>query len=167
MVSIAGYEILETVHESARSLIYRARRDRTSVILKVLKPEYPSPDAIARFRSEYDITCKLNLEGVIKAVALEPYQHSLCMVLEDFGAESLSQHIKAQKLTLEAFLTIAVQITRILAQIHQQKVIHKDINPSNIVFNASTGQVKLIDFGIATVLSRENPTLYKKLINIL
>src|SRR6185503_3885219 len=34
-----------------------------------------------------------------------------------------------------------------------------DINPSNIVWNRAIGQVKLIDFGISTALSRENPTL--------
>ena len=37
---------------------------------------------------------------------------------------------------------------------------HKDVNPSNIVLNPQTGQLKLIDFGISTVLSRENPTLH-------
>ncbi len=36
---------------------------------------------------------------------------------------------------------------------------HKDINPSNIVMNPSTGQVKIIDFGISTILSRENPVI--------
>ena len=39
---------------------------------------------------------------------------------------------------------------------HQQHVIHKDVNPSNIVWNPQTGQIKLIDFGISTALTREN-----------
>ena len=36
---------------------------------------------------------------------------------------------------------------------------HKDVNPSNFVWNPQTGQVKLIDFGISTVLTRENPVV--------
>jgi hypothetical protein len=50
-------------------------------------------------------------------------------------------------------------LTDILGHIHQQNIIHKDINPANWIFNPSTWQVKLIDFGIASVLPRENPTL--------
>jgi histidine kinase len=37
---------------------------------------------------------------------------------------------------------------------HQRRLIHKDVNPSNIVWNPATGDVKLIDLGIATELSR-------------
>jgi histidine kinase len=159
MFSIAGYQISEVLYESSRSLVYRANRDRASVILKVLNQEYPSPEAIARFRSEFEITRSLDLAGVIQAYALEPYQHSLAMVLEDFGGESLSQYIRNTKLTLQNFLEIAIQLATILAQIHQQNVMHKDINPANIVINPVTGKVKIIDFGIATVLSRENPTV--------
>ncbi len=58
---------------------------------------------------------------------------------------------------------ISVQITEILNQVHNLNIIHKDINPSNIVFNPKTGQVKLIDFGISTVLSRENTSLKNEL----
>ncbi len=42
--------------------------------------------------------------------------------------------------------------------VHQQQIIHKDINPSNLVLNPNTQELKLIDFGISTQLSRENPT---------
>lgn len=159
MVTILGYQLIESLYESPQSLIYRGWRnlDNTPVILKILNQVYPSPDAIARFRLEYDITRSLNLEGVAKAYGIETYQNSLVMILEDFGGESLSQLIQYQKLTLHEFLSLAIQLTEILGQVHQQNIIHKDINPSNIVINSTTRQVKLIDFGIATVLSRENP----------
>ncbi len=52
-----------------------------------------------------------------------------------------------------------MRIADLLGAIHAGNIIHKDINPSNIVYNPTTGQVKIIDFGISTVLSRENPTL--------
>ena len=161
MVAIEGYQILGKLYESAKSLVYRGIRvkDEVPVILKVLRQEYPTPDAIARFKLEYDITCNLNLEGVIKTYGLEKYQYSLLMVLEDFGGESLTRLFKNRKLHLEEFLILAIRITEILGKIHTANIIHKDINPSNIVFNPTTGQIKIIDFGISTVLSRENPIL--------
>ncbi len=52
-------------------------------------------------------------------------------------------------------MSLAIDLTGILGQLHAAHVIHKDINPNNIVYRPDTGEVKLIDFSIATVLSRE------------
>jgi diguanylate cyclase (GGDEF)-like protein/PAS domain S-box-containing protein len=109
---------------------------------------------------EYEITRNLNLPGTVQAYKLERWQHQqLVMVLEDFGGQSLNQLMKTQTFSLDTALTIAVQITSILHEIHQKHIIHKDINPSNIVLNPLTGQLKIIDFGISTVLSYETPVL--------
>ena len=62
-------------------------------------------------------------------------------------------------LTVKEFLPFAVQIANILGNIHAANIIHKDINPSNIVVNPETKFLKIIDFGIASRLPRENPTL--------
>lgn len=59
---------------------------------------------------------------------------------------------------LSSFLPLAIKLTEILGKIHAVNVIHKDINPGNIVLNLDTGVVKIIDFGIATRFSRTNPT---------
>jgi PAS domain S-box-containing protein len=80
------------------------------------------------------------------------------MVLEDFGGESLHRLGLAGTLDLASVLKLAIAVAEILGQIHQRYIMHKDVNPSNIVLNPATGQVKLIDFGISTVLSRETPT---------
>jgi len=160
-LTISGYQITQEIYESANSLIYRgcSPTDNQPVILKVLKQAYAPPEKIAWFKREYEILQKLNLAGVVNPLNLESYQNRWVIVQEDFGGESLQQLIKSHPFTLSEFLSLAIQIADILAQVHQQQVIHKDINPSNIVFNPKTGQLKIIDFGISTVLSRENPTL--------
>ena len=81
------------------------------------------------------------------------------MLLEDFGGESLERLLKKRQFTLLEFLQIAIQIAETLGRIHQSNVIHKDINPSNIVFNFQTGELKIIDFGLSTILSRESTAL--------
>ncbi|MBE9229604.1 AAA family ATPase [Phormidium sp. LEGE 05292] len=161
MMNIVGYNLLHKIYESSNSLVYRGIRevDDRPVILKVLKQEYPPLTSLIRYKQEYEITHNLNISGVIKVYSLEKYQASLVMVLEDLGAESLKTIIKSQKLDLNNFLKIAIKITQILGKIHLANVIHKDLNPSNIVFNIQTQELKIIDFGIATVLSRENPTI--------
>src|ERR687885_921400 len=166
MITLPGYQILEQIYESVNSLVYRAIRqqDNQFVILKLLKKDYPTPPEITRYKQEYEITRKLNLDGVVHAYGLEPYQRSLAIILEDFGASSLKELMNESEgtkafLHLPRFLNIAIQITETLSKIHAANVIHKDINPSNIVFNPETGIIKIIDFGISTVLTRENPTL--------
>jgi PAS domain S-box-containing protein len=161
MLTISGYQVVEKLCESSRFVIYRARRDSDQefVMLKRFRQEYPSPAAISRFQMEYDILHALDVTGVIKAYGLEFDQQSPVLVLEDFGGESLHAWLQHRIFNLEEFLTLAIQITSVLSGIHQHHIIHKDINPSNLVLNPITKQVKLIDFGIATILSQESPTL--------
>ena len=160
MINLAGYEITNQIHESNNSLVYRGvrKQDNQPVILKFLKQDYPMPASLVRYKQEYEITRNLNLESVPKTYNLERYQNSLVIIFEDSGGESLKLGLASQKLTLQEFLLTAIKITRALGQIHQHNIIHKDINPSNII-NSTTGLVQIIDFGISTVLSRENPTL--------
>ncbi|MBP0018015.1 MAG: AAA family ATPase [Cyanobacteria bacterium SBLK] len=162
MVSLTGYEELQQIHNSSNSQVYRAKRtsDRTPVILKFLNCDYPSSEQIRRYKQEYYLTCQLNAPGIIKAYSLEEWQRSYAIVLEDFGGISLKKWQKQRdKLSLKEFLQLAIAITESLGQVHAQNIIHKDINPANIVFNPETKELKIIDFGISTQLNRENPTL--------
>jgi len=158
---ILDYQVLDVLYESTYSKVYRVRdlASSSSFILKVLNQNYPLPEEIARYRLEYDITRRLKLNGAIRAYRLERYHNTLLMVLEDFGATSLKQLLPNLQLDLPEFLAIAIHLAETLGQIHQQRIIHKDINPSNIVMNPQTRQVKIIDFGLSSVLSQEKPTL--------
>lgn len=124
----------------------------------MLKEDYPTPEELRRYKQEYDISRNLNFSGVIKAYNLEPYQRTLAIVLEDFGASSLNLLMQERVFALTEFLHIAIAITDSLGYIHAANIIHKDINPSNIVLNPATGVVKIIDFGISTRLPRTSPT---------
>ncbi|MBN2115854.1 MAG: PAS domain S-box protein, partial [Anaerolineales bacterium] len=162
-----GYLIGQQIYESANSLVYRAIRaqDNQPVILKVLKPGHPQPEELTRYKQEYDILCRLDAAGIIKTYGLESDHQTLVLILEDFGGMSLNHWLEDWKradpaaFSLSQFLKLASQIVAGIAQLHAAGVIHKHLTPANIVFNPDTGELKLIDFGLATVLSREMPTL--------
>jgi PAS domain S-box-containing protein len=164
MVTLPGITIHSKIYESLASLVYRGIReqDNCAVIAKVLKQNYPSPQELTRYRQEYEITRFLNIEGVVKAYSQQDYQRTLVLLLEDFDGESLECWMRQQPgfspMSLPTFLRLAIAITDTLGKIHAAHVIHKDINPGNIVFNPNTGVVKVIDFGIATRFSRTNST---------
>jgi serine/threonine protein kinase len=161
MITLPGYQILTKIYESFNSKVYQGIRssDNQPVILKVLKQDYPTAQELTRYKQEYKTISSLKFDGAIEAYGLETYQRTLVIILEDFGAISLKKWIEEKPLTLQEFLSIGIQIADNLAKIHAARIIHKDINPANIVFNPTIGQLKIIDFGIATVLKRENPSL--------
>ena len=159
MMTVPGYKLEEKLYQGSQTVIYRARflKDDQPVVLKIFHKELPTPGEIARFKREFEITSSLEIMGVIKASQLIRTRDHLIMVLEDFGGESLARwkELKAWPLTLKEFLLLALRVTDILGDIHRQSIIHKDINPSHILWNRASGEVKLIDFGTAAVLPRE------------
>ena len=156
------YQDLISIHESENSQVYRARRvvDDRAVILKVLNCEYPSSEQIRRYKQEYHLTSQFNCPSIIEACGFEASQRQYAIVFEDFGGISLKQWLKERgKLCVPFFISIAIEITQSLDAIHSRQIIHKDINPANIVFNPETQELKIIDFGISTQLPRENTAL--------
>ena len=164
---LPGYHLGEKIYEGVKTVIYRALKEPegTRAIVKTLKAEYPSVAEITQLRHEYKIQSQLNLGGTVKAIALERYQNGLALVLEEFPAESLAAFIASiKKLDELQFLQIAIQLAAVLADLRDRQIIHKDIKPQNILINPASGEVKLIDFSIASRLEvetqiEENPNL--------
>ena len=78
----SDYQMPKQIYESADTSVYRAvrKKDNLAVILKILKNDYPSSEALTRFRQEYDITRSLSdLDGVVNACSLDKQQNtSVC-----------------------------------------------------------------------------------------
>lgn len=158
---IPGYQITEEIYSSANAVVYRGHRIETQqpLLFKLLKEEYPTPTALAKFQHQYEIIKNLNLAGVVKSPGLEKYRNSLVLVLEDIGGQFLQTIIKSQKLEFVEFLRIAIQLASTLGQLHQNKIVHESIQPQNIIVNLATGQVQIADFSTASLLAKENQTI--------
>ncbi|UBF28939.1 serine/threonine-protein kinase PknK [Kovacikia minuta CCNUW1] len=154
---ISGYTLVEQLYLGSKTAVYRGvhRSQQSSVVIKTLRHGYPSFRELVQFRNQYAIAKNLNIPGIIRPISLEPYADSYALVMEDIGGISLRHYIRDSFLTIEQFWSIALQIVDILHQLYQQRIIHKDIKPANILIQPETGQIKLIDFSIASLLPRE------------
>lgn len=161
MLTLPDYQIASKIYQSSRTLIYRGKRttDVLPVIIKTPRVDYPSLLEIAQFKHEYQISSGLSGSRIIQVYSLEHYKNQIALIEEDFGGESLDKILQTEALTLLEKVTIATQLAEAIAQLHQHQIIHKDIKPQNIIVNRDTCQLKLIDFGIASRFSKENPTL--------
>lgn len=155
--NIKDYTILEMIAEGKHTMIFRAQRktDDKPVIIKLLKREDIIPKNVEKLTHEFDLLSKLKSEHVVRAYDLISIQNSLLLVEEDFQAQTLASVIEDQGMDLLNALEASIAIAEAVGDIHHQHIIHKDIKPQNILINAATNQIKIIDFGIATQLSRE------------
>jgi len=156
----ADYEALERIFDGTNSMVSRGRRrsDGAPVILKQLRERHPTPAQLAAFEREFDVTSSAAGAGVIAVYELH---RELGLVVEDYGARSLAMILRERRLTLEETLRVAIQVADALSRIHRKNIVHRDVNPSNIVLNEATGVAKLIDFGIAQVLTRESSQTFE------
>ncbi|MEG4014860.1 MULTISPECIES: trifunctional serine/threonine-protein kinase/ATP-binding protein/sensor histidine kinase [unclassified Microcoleus] len=162
MITIPGYRIDGEIYTNDRTVIYRGIQleQQKPVILKTLAQPYPTPAQIAQLLHEAEILKNLNLPGTVKLYQLEKYNHVPVLILEDFGGISLKNFLTNNQLELQQFLQIGIKLAETLSQLHEHHIIHKDLKPSNIIVNIETGDVKLADFAIASLLPGENPALH-------
>ncbi|MDJ1182467.1 trifunctional serine/threonine-protein kinase/ATP-binding protein/sensor histidine kinase [Roseofilum casamattae] len=160
-LSLRNYEINTLIYQSVRTLVYRGRKinDGQPVAIKLMQREYPTFNELVQFRNQYAIAKNVSIEGIVKPYALERYQNRYALIMEDSGGISLAEYYQNSTLALPEFLSLGIQLSRILHQLHQHRVIHKDIKPANILIHPETKEVQLIDFSISSLLPKETQTL--------
>lgn len=103
------------------------------VVIKKPAKRHPSRRILSSLEKEYELTRSLNaVEGVRKALGQLSIDNKPALILKYIDGETLRDHIGRKTLSLHAKLEIAVDLARILGEIHQQDVVHLDINSKNI-----------------------------------
>lgn len=129
--------------------------EKPTVIIKYQNTDYPSTELDSRWKNEFRVLRAIDSKWVIKAHALKRHKNSHILVLEDFSSSTLSDLITTNELTFSQRLHIACQLSSALADVHRLQLIHRDINPSNILIDPTSLQLKLCDFALATRLSHK------------
>jgi predicted ATPase len=156
-----AYRIEQVLSNTPRSRVERAVSilDGARVILKSAAHEGGSVEARAGAEHQFNLHRLLEHPNVVRALAVESTGEVATLVLEDFGGISLKQLCGGIALGASQFFRIAIPLTRAVAFMHERLVIHKDINPHNVIVDRELTAIKLGDFGIASRLSREQARL--------
>ena len=118
------------IYESASTLVKRTQWEGQRVVCKSLKANARTPNAVARYHHEFNINQSLTSSHICRALTIDDQGHNI--LFEDPGGDSLREVILCNQLSLDEQLDIAVGIARALQSIHNEGVIHRDLNPSAI-----------------------------------
>ncbi len=154
---IDRYDIIETLYESKKTSVYRGvdMDNQQPCVLKVLNKNHTSYRDISSLKREYSLLKALGGKSIIEAYNMEVSGDSAYMAIQDIGGQSLLRYMNDDALPMDMFMEIALKTVDALDQIHGANIIHKDINPGNILWNHRTKDLRIIDFDIAAKLLEE------------
>ncbi len=153
---LGGYDVLGELGRGGMGVVLRARDRATGREVAIKTLLRPQPDAQARFRREGEALAALDHPGIVKVHATGEAQGRPFMVCELVeGARPLDR--AAAGLPLEARAALVRDACRALGHAHARGIVHRDVKAENLLVDAA-GQVRVTDFGLATLESGERLT---------
>jgi tetratricopeptide (TPR) repeat protein/TolB-like protein len=150
---IGRFEILAVQGRGQFGIVYRARDTELArmVAVKVMRCAGRRDQLItgALFRAEAAAAARLQHPNIVTLFDHGTFEGTRYLVLELLEGETLRDRLaRAPRLTAHEALAVIGDVTRALVEAHAAGVTHRDIKPSN-VFLCTSGQVKVLDFGLA------------------
>jgi serine/threonine protein kinase len=152
MISVPGYKQLQPVHQGLHNLVYSGTRtkDGKKVILRQLRPEISTPELISRHLREFELLAQIQSDHVIKPIELIDRDDSPILVTEEAPGKPLISFIQHDELNIVESARIACLMAMAVDDIHRANIVHRDINPANIIYDAEKSEIKFFDFSIST-----------------
>jgi non-specific serine/threonine protein kinase len=159
--TVSHYRILAELGAGGMGVVYRAEdiNLKRPVALKFLPPESTrNPEAKARFIHEAQAASALDHANICTIYEIDETDDGrLFIAMACYEGETLKERIGKGPVPLDEAVDITRQIAQGLAEAHERGIVHRDIKPAN-VFLTKSGQVKIVDFGLAKLAGQTKLT---------
>jgi eukaryotic-like serine/threonine-protein kinase len=158
----ARYEIVALLGEGGMGAVYKAldREVERTVALKLIRPELASnPAILARFKQELLTAHQVTHRNVIRIYDIAEADGVKFITMEFVEGDDLRRILTNEgKLPVERAVEIIRQVCHALEAAHTAGIIHRDLKPQNIMQEAKTGRILVMDFGLARTIGGDGMT---------
>ena len=159
---ILNYRIVRHLGSGGMGSVYLAVNTNIDqqVAIKVLRPEVARNAALrARFKQEAEMLCSLDHPGIVKFLNYVETAEGVFLIMEYVKGMTLEDFIsKKNGLIVESkAYPLICEILDAFSYAHSKGIVHRDIKPANIIIQ-DDGHIKIMDFGIAQIVSEANVT---------
>jgi len=146
-------EMLTCIHAGQNSLIYLmdSKDYGKPVVVKIPRDRFAAPAQLNKYLNEFEITKNLKISGVRVALEKTIIDGITAILLEYVEGETLKSFLDGKPKPIGDALTIVISLAKILEELHQQGIMHKNINSNNVIINKNMLSASLIDFSIAII----------------
>src|SRR6266446_1396944 len=155
--TLGNYKILEKLGAGGQGTVYKAVDSKLgrTVVIKVLPEELLAKEAnVKRFEREARLASALDHPNICTIFDLNEIDGVHFIAMQYIAGRNVRQLVNGKPLQLESALSIAIQVTEALVVAHARGIIHRDIKAGNVMV-ASSGQAKVLDFGLAKLLDED------------
>jgi len=154
---VGPYRVQEVLGRGGMAVVYGGLHEQLQreVAIKELLPlARHDPEGMSRFRREALALAAFRHQGIVTLYDLIEKNDALFMILERVDGPTLQELMEEGPLPPEVAAVVGAKVAAALEHAHFNRIIHRDIKPSNVMFTKS-GEVKLMDFGIAKDIGLE------------
>src|SRR5438105_12595769 len=157
---LGNYRILEKIGAGGQGTVYKATDTKLgrAVVIKVLPPELTVKEAnLKRFEREARLASALDHPNICTIFDLNDLNGVHFIAMQFVEGKNVRELVNGRPLDLSSALSITIQVADALAAAHERGIIHRDIKAGNVMV-APSGQVKVLDFGLAKLVDESHIT---------
>lgn len=145
---IDGLRVLEVLHESRMTLLYKVAQGNETLVLKTLRPEAGDAESIAALVYE-EWLARRAVAPCFPQVVSHPARSRLYYLMTWHEGESLKTRLaRGHRFDVDEVTAIGLRLLKAIGLLHRLGIVHRDIKPDNIQLGAQ-GQITVLDLGVA------------------